>query len=1261
VDAQFSETFEAYPVGPIGNQSPSLWNTYFGDYDVTTSLTINSAVTFNGSRSGLINQNRDAILNLGNKSSGKWSLTFKMYVPTNKSAYFNLQSTLDANGGSGQMASSFINDGFNFNQNNASPGIGNVAGTGVTFNFPHDTWFTVEIYFNVDNKSHQLKVNNTIVNTIVTPFNNDNTVLGGVDFFGGSPESQYYLDDMTFVEVFNPDSDLVTDLNFEQALIDLNIDTNGLTGDVLNSDVLATTSINANNRNISDLRGLEAFSNLTFLNLQNNNITDIDVSNNLNLIDFRVSNNPLASGVDISILGNLENFYADGININSLNVTNNLNLKFLIARNNLLTTIDLTNNPNLTVLFLGNNDISTIDLSNNLLLERISLYQNRITSFDATIFPNLTLLDLQDTDAGFDLTSVDVSGLTALDILFVGENSNLTTLDISTNTALRRIGINDTGISAINISNALLLEDFYAGIAQLSGAIDFSGFPNLKTVDLFQNDFTDVNVANGNNSNLINLYTGDNPNLNCITVDDINLAYANEANNTWLKSPYQNYQIDCSIAPGSIFVPDNNLEQALIDQGIDQSGVLDDFILVTEALGTYFLDLNSLNITDPTGLEEFVNLRGLNISNNNLSVINVSTMNEIDYLDVSSNNLNTLNINNNLLLKVLYVANNNLTGINIGPLNLREFGCDNNSIVSLNLTNSTDLERLYATNNALNGLDITSNINLQYAFVNENPNIGQLDLTNQTQLIEFGASNIGDSTFDLSSNPNLEILQLPNNLITGINLSNNLLLRELDLNNNDIFGSFDFSNHNALEIVLFEGNNLNQLNLKNGNTNAIIDYDTRNNPNLTCIEVDDVAFATTNFTLRDAAQNFSTNCFYPDLIAIPDANFEQALISLSFDTNGLSGNILRTEAEALTALNVGNSNISSLTGIEGFINLTDLRFANNNISNVDLANLSQLQLISCSGNQLTSLDFSNNPNFTQLYGDNNLINTVTFNNESIVTNFNLRNNPINILDLAGFNNLTQIDVAFSDITNLNFANNILVEDIFIDGLNLNVLNLNNNTNLIALNASDLVNLNTFNLPNSAPNFLLLRANNSGIPNFNIGTYASLELVELADNNLTDLDASLNTNLITFRARNNSLLNLNLNNTNNTGLINLDIRDNTNLTCVQVDDVTQANSNVTNGTWFKDVGTTFSTNCSLSVVDNVFEDNLVIYPNPFSNKIHIKTTELIKSISVSDINGKMVFNSIQGLNTINLEQLNNGLYFITIQFENTQVIKKLIKN
>jgi len=55
-------------------------------------------------------------------------------------------------------------------------------------------------------------------------------------------------------------------------------------------------------------------------------------------------------------------------------------------------------------------------------------------------------------------------------------------------------------------------------------------------------------------------------------------------------------------------------------------------------------------------------------------------------------------------------------------------------------------------------------------------------------------------------------------------------------------------------------NSLSSLNVANGNNTSITNFDAINNPNLTCIEVDNVAYSTTNWTNIDAIASFSLNC-----------------------------------------------------------------------------------------------------------------------------------------------------------------------------------------------------------------------------------------------------------------------------------------------------------------------------------------------------------------------------------------------------------------
>jgi hypothetical protein len=55
-------------------------------------------------------------------------------------------------------------------------------------------------------------------------------------------------------------------------------------------------------------------------------------------------------------------------------------------------------------------------------------------------------------------------------------------------------------------------------------------------------------------------------------------------------------------------------------------------------------------------------------------------------------------------------------------------------------------------------------------------------------------------------------------------------------------------------------NKLRFLNVKNGNNTAIDEFRVLGNPDLTCIQVDDVDYSTTNWTVMNPDKNFSTIC-----------------------------------------------------------------------------------------------------------------------------------------------------------------------------------------------------------------------------------------------------------------------------------------------------------------------------------------------------------------------------------------------------------------
>ena len=106
-------------------------------------------------------------------------------------------------------------------------------------------------------------------------------------------------------------------------------------------------------------------------------------------------------------------------------------------------------------------------------------------------------------------------------------------------------------------------------------------------------------------------------------------------------------------------------------------------------------------------------------------------------------------------------------------------------------------------------------------------------------------------------------LNCGSNQLTSLDLSQNIYIDELECSFNQIT-SLDLSNNTELTKIYIDDNQLTYLDLRNGNNSNIIDFYASYNPNLTCINVDNVAWSTSNWLISsyqiDAQHYFSTNC-----------------------------------------------------------------------------------------------------------------------------------------------------------------------------------------------------------------------------------------------------------------------------------------------------------------------------------------------------------------------------------------------------------------
>ncbi|HNP67894.1 MAG TPA: T9SS type A sorting domain-containing protein [Aequorivita sp.] len=120
----------------------------------------------------------------------------------------------------------------------------------------------------------------------------------------------------------------------------------------------------------------------------------------------------------------------------------------------------------------------------------------------------------------------------------------------------------------------------------------------------------------------------------------------------------------------------------------------------------------------------------------------------------------------------------------------------------------------------------------------------------------------------------------------------------------------------------------------------------------------------------------STTAF-AQITQIPDPNFEQALIDLGIDSDGIvNGQVLTSDVETVISLNLNHKGIDDITGIEDFAALEILDVTGNYLLVLDVSNNLQLKELYCSSDSagfnmpVSSLDLTNNTNLEILYGEN---------------------------------------------------------------------------------------------------------------------------------------------------------------------------------------------------------------------------------------------------------------------------------------------------
>ena len=170
------------------------------------------------------------------------------------------------------------------------------------------------------------------------------------------------------------------DINFEKAV---RLRTDKPTGAILKKDVMNLDRLDLYNMDISDITGIEHFTNLENFHCSMNNLTKMDLSENRKLIELNCSNNKLTA-LDLSNNINLETLLCFNNKLTHLNLVKNINLKYLGCSVNYLAFLDISNNTTLEALRTGGNFLTTLNINNNISLERLECPVNHLTMLNVT-------------------------------------------------------------------------------------------------------------------------------------------------------------------------------------------------------------------------------------------------------------------------------------------------------------------------------------------------------------------------------------------------------------------------------------------------------------------------------------------------------------------------------------------------------------------------------------------------------------------------------------------------------------------------------------------------------------------------------------------------------------------------------------------------------------------------------------------------------------------------------------------------------------
>ena len=353
-----------------------------------------------------------------------------------------------------------------------------------------------------------------------------------------------------------------------------------------------------------------------------------------------------------------------------------------------------------------------------------------------------------------------------------------------------------------------------------------------------------------------------------------------------------------------------------------------------------------------------------------------------------------------------------------------------------------------------------------------------------------------------------------------------------------------------------------------------------------------------------------------DYVEFEDTNFKAYCVE-EFDTNG-DGEISFEEAREITQIDVNEKNIKSLQGIEYMTNLQVLLCESNQLTSLDVSHNPALTKLDCYDNQLTDLNVSNNAALTWLDCMYNQLTSLDVSHNPALTNLLCYFNKLTNLDVShnaaltvlycGFNKLTGVDVSHNaaltvlecgsnKLTNLDISHNLALTWLDCYYNELTSLDVSHNPALTVLNCGDNP-LTSLDVSNN-PVLTRLSCCSNQLTSLDVSNNPALTRLWCEHNQLTSLDVSNHPALTWLECRFNQLT-------------SLDVSNNPALTEVSCYNNQLTSLDVSNNPALTKLVCSFNQLTSLDVSHNPALTELSCHNNPYLTDIWLKTGQRINS-------------------------------------------------